>query len=295
MKGKTILITGATAGIGKETARGLAKLGATMVVTGRDATRGEEAVAELRSSTGNDRVHLLLGDLSAQAEIRGLADEFRRRFDRLDVLINNLGGLYGQPWRTADGVEATFAVNALTPFVLTHALLGTLQASAPSRVINVTGGMPTVPLELGNLQGEVSFRGLDNYSLNKVAMMALAYEFAQRLEGSGVSVDVVYPGAAATDMTLNMTPDMMPAIMRLMMPVMLPLMRFIAKPEKAARSSIHAASAPKLEGATARYFDSRGRESGWPKAILDDDARQTLWSMAEQLTGVGEGRRMVAV
>ena len=294
MNDKTILITGATAGIGKETARGLAKQGATVVVTGRDETRGEEAVAELRSSTGNDRVHLLLGDLSAQAEIRSLAERFRRRFDRLDVLIHNLGGLYAEPWRTADDVEATFAVNALTPFVLTSALLERLQASAPSRVIHVAGGMPTVPLDLGNLQGETSFRGLDNYSLAKVAMMTLAYEWSLRLSGTGVDVYTVYPGAAATDMTLGMTPAMMPPFMRVIMPVALPLMRWIAKPDRAARSSIRAASAAELEGVTGRYFDSRGRAASWPQAVLDDDAREKLWRIAERLTGVGEAREMVA-
>jgi len=151
LSGKTMLITGGTGGIGKETARGLAKLDAHVILVGRDRARGEATVAEVKATSGNEHVDLLLADLSSQAAIRELAREVMARYPRLDVLINNIGGLYPQRWLTVDGIEATFAVNHLNPFLLTHLLLPVLEGGAPARVINVTGGMPTGAIDLGNL------------------------------------------------------------------------------------------------------------------------------------------------
>ena len=284
MEDKVVLITGGTGGIGKETAKGLAKLGARVIITGRNEKRGEAAVAEIQQESGNENVGLMTADLSSQTEIRRLADEFEKNNSRLDVLINNVGGLYRKRWLTVDGIEATFAINALAPFLLTRELLPLLRATAPARVMFVTGGMPG-RIDLENLQAEKGHLGLRTYSHAKAAMMALAFEQAWRLEGTGVSANVAYPGAAYTDMTKAMTPDMFPGVMRVLWPVF----RFFmgnAKPEKAARSSIYLASSPEVADINGVYFNTNSKKSRWPRDVLDDRKRLSLWETAERLTGL---------
>lgn len=284
MNGKTVLITGATSGIGQETAIGLAKLGAHVIVTGRDRQRGEAGVAAIRQASGSRKVDLLVADLAAQAEIHRLADEVMARYARLDVLVNNVGGLYGERWLTVDGIEATLAVNHLTPFLLTQRLLPLLRTSAPARVINVNGGM-SIAIELDNLQAEKSYMGLATYSRAKAVMVAASYELALRLGGTGVTLNVAYPGAAATNMTRAMTPNMMPAIMRVLWPVFSRLMGN-AKPARAARSSIYLAATAEVEGMNGGNFSANSQQIAWPKQALDTGLRQQLWDISEQLTGI---------
>lgn len=283
MQDKIVLVTGGTGGIGQETALGLAKLGATVIITGRDKNRGEAAVADLKARSGNPLVELMLADLSSQAEVRRLAEEFQARYPRLDVLINNVGGLYHERWLTADGIEATFAMNHLNSFLLTHLLLPTLKASAPARVINVTGGMPDLKIDLDNLQAEKKFLGLQTYSHAKAVMMAASYEFARRLEGTGVTLNVAYPGAAATAMTGAMRPSMMPVFMRLLWPVFKPVMSRL-KPERASRSSIYLASTPQVEGANGNYYNTKSQQVSWPKYVYDEALRRRIWEISERLT-----------
>jgi len=285
LHGKTMLITGGTGGIGKETARGLAKLGAHVILVGRDRVRAEAAVAELNATAGNERVDLLLADLSSQAAIRELAREVIDRYPRLDVLINNIGGLYARRWLTVDGIEATLAVNHLNPFLLTHLLLPVLAASAPARVINVTGGMPTGAIDLANLQAEQRFHGLQTYSHAKTTMMAVSYEFARRLEGTGVTLNVAYPGGADTAMTRGMTPAMAPGWMRLIWPVFGLMMRN-APPARAARSSIFLATSPDVEGINATYFNTSSKRTQWPAPVHDEALRRRLWQISVDLTGL---------
>jgi NAD(P)-dependent dehydrogenase (short-subunit alcohol dehydrogenase family) len=283
---KTVLITGGTGGIGKQTAIGLARLGAHVVVTGHDRTRGAAALAEIKRASGNEHVALLLADHSSQHEVRRLAEEFRARHQRLDVLINNVGGLYRERWETEDGIEATLAINHLTPFLLTHLLLDLLKISAPARVINVTGGRPTMRPDLSNLQAERFYRGLVTYSHAKAVMMVAAYEFAKRLQGSGVSLNVVYPGLASTAMTAGMRSDMLPMGMRLLWPVFGRIAR-AAKPERAARSSIYLASSPELADVSGAYYDTNGQPSSWPKAVHDQTLREQIWAISTDLVGLG--------
>jgi NAD(P)-dependent dehydrogenase (short-subunit alcohol dehydrogenase family) len=292
MQGKTVLITGGTGGIGKETAIGLAKLGAHVVVTGRDKARGEAGVADIKRESGNNQVELLLADLSSQAEIGRLAETVMANYQRLDVLINNVGGLYATRWETVDGIEATLAVNVLTPFLLTQLLLPLLQASSPARVINVTGGLTSTKVNLDNLQAEKQFLGLVTYSQAKVVMMAVSYELAIRLQGTGVNLNVAYPGAASTDMSSAMTPEMVPWFLRLIWPVF-GLMMGNAKPAKAARSSIYLASSPDVEGISGKYYDTNSTLAKWPKTVLDENARRYIWNLGEKLTGL-EWRAVVA-
>lgn len=285
MQGKTVLITGGTGGIGKETAIGLAKLGARVVVTGRDKARGEEGVAHIKRESGNNQVDLLLADLSSQAEITLLAETVMANYQRMDVLINNVGGLYPTRWETVDGIEATLAVNVLTPFLLTQLLLPILKASSPARVINVTGGFLTVKVNLENLQAQNRFLGLETYSKAKVLMMAVSYELAARLQGTGVNLNVAYPGAASTAMTEAMTPEMVPWFLRLIWPVF-GLMMGNAKPAKAARSSIYLASSPEVEVVNGKYYDTNSKLTKWPKTALDESIRRYIWDLSEKLTGL---------
>ncbi|HYY77677.1 MAG TPA: SDR family NAD(P)-dependent oxidoreductase [Actinomycetes bacterium] len=285
MEGRTILITGATGGIGNATALELARQGARVVVTGRDRDRGEAAVAALRERSGNRDVALLLADLSTQAGARGLAAQFMDRHARLDVLVNNAGLADSKRRLTADGIEADLAVNALAPFLLTRLLLAPLRTGPSARVVNLAGGVPG-EIHLDNLQAERSFHGLESYSHSKTIQMALSYELAQRLRGSGVTVNVCYPGRASTAMTRSVTRDMFPGWSRLLWP----LFRRMTRPDqgrsaaRAARSSIYLATSPDLDGVTGQYVDSRCRRADWPAAVLDPHLRARIWAVAEQLT-----------
>ncbi|MGL4609531.1 MAG: SDR family NAD(P)-dependent oxidoreductase [Trueperaceae bacterium] len=287
MNGKTVLITGGTGGIGKQTAIGLAKLGSHLIVTGRDQKRGEEAIQEIQDRSGNKHVDLLLADLSVQAEVRRLAREVKENYPSLHVLINNAGLLESKRRVTADGVEAHFAVNVVAPYLLTLELLPLLKVSTPARVINLTGGMPGSHLRVDDLQAEKSFTGLFTYTRAKSAMSAMSLEMAKRLEGSGVSINVVYPGGAATSMTGAMTPETLPFAMRLMWPIF----KTMQKPDdgksaqKASRSSIYAATAPELEGLTGQYITTNSKRVKWPASFQNEHNRQKVWSVLEELTG----------
>lgn len=286
MNGKTVLITGGTGGIGKQTAIGLAELGATVVVTGRDRARGEAGVRAIQDQSKSADVHLLLGDLSSIAAIHGLAEEVEARHKRLDVLINNAGLLESKRRLTLDGIEAHFAVNVLAPYLLTQLLLPVLKAAAPARVVNVTGGMPIGSLDPDNLQAEKSFRGLETYSRAKMAMTAMSLKMARDLEGTGVTVNVVYPGGAATAMTGGMTPDMVPGWMRLIWPLFASRTQDDggASAAKAARSSIFAASDPSLADVTGAYFDTNSKRAKPNASITNEVNQQQVWRMLDQLT-----------
>jgi NAD(P)-dependent dehydrogenase (short-subunit alcohol dehydrogenase family) len=169
---KIVLITGATGGIGKQTALSLAKMGATVVITGRSLASGEAAVLDIKHASGNSKVDLMLGDLTSMKSIRALVEQFSARFQRLDVLINNAGTASPSRTLTEDGVETNFAVNVLAPYLLTSLLMDRLSASPSARVITLMGGETPSVLNLDNLQGERSFDGLNSYSQSKLAMMA---------------------------------------------------------------------------------------------------------------------------
>jgi NAD(P)-dependent dehydrogenase (short-subunit alcohol dehydrogenase family) len=290
VKDKIVLITGGTGGIGKQTAIALARLGAQVVVTGRDRARGEAGVLDIQRASGSYDVELLLADLSTRDGVRSLADQFKRRYPRLDVLINNAGLLAQERIVTADGLEADFAVNVIAPFLLTHLLLDVLQASAPSRVVNVSGGMSIWgKIDLDNLQAEKSFRGLETYSQTKTVMMALAYEFARRLEGSGVTINVGFPGAASTAMTQALSPSSLPTVMRLTWPVLKSLyMRDDGgkSAAKASQSSVYLATSPEVDGVSGQYFSSSSKPMEWPKDVYDDALRLHLWTLCEQLAQI---------
>src|SRR5687768_2908269 len=193
---KVCLITGATSGIGKATAMGLANMGASVVMVGRDRGRGKAALAEIKEKSGNASVDLMLADLSSQQEIRRLADEFEEAYPRLDVLINNAGLFRSERITTADGLEMTFAVNHLAYFLLTNLLLDVLKANAPSRIVNVSSGdHSNGTIDFDDLQGYKGYKGPKAYSQSKLANLLFTYELAKRLEGTGITANCLHPGA----------------------------------------------------------------------------------------------------
>jgi len=278
MGGKVALVTGGTSGIGKATAMALAAMGADLVVVGRDPERGEKAAAEIRAQTGS-RVDLALADLSSQAEVRALAEEFRRRYDRLDVLVNNAGLVQSKRTETEDGLESTFAINHLAPFLLTNLLRDVLEESAPSRVVTVSSEAERWGnIDFDDLQSKKKYRGFPVYGMTKLANIMFTYELAGRLKGTGVTATCMHPGAVNTRFGTNNSGPMT-ILFRLFKP-------FMRTPEQGADTLIWLASSPEVEGASGRYYSDRKPIE--PKKIAQDpEARRRLWEESERLTGLG--------
>lgn len=280
MQGKTVLITGGTSGIGQQTAIGLAKLGARVVVTGRNRQRGEEAIREIKQASHNPDVDLLIADMASQQSIHNLADEVLACYDHVDVLVNNVGMVVGKRQETVDGIELNFAVNHLASFLLTQRLLPVLKNSTPARVINVTGGLPG-KIDLDNLLAEKKrYIGFMAYSHSKTIMMAASYEFARRLEGTGITINVAYPGNVPST-NMGSQPSTLPLWMRPAMSLARRLTSTTA--EKAAYSSIYLASSPEVEGVTGEYFHIRGNKVKFPQAVYNEQIRAAIWELSEQL------------
>src|SRR6266536_3292590 len=194
MAGKSVLVTGGTSGIGKATAIGLAALGARAGITGRDRARTEAAAAGIRAAPGSPAVDVFAADLSAQAGVRRLAAQVLDTYPRLDVLVNNVGGFWAHRHVTADGLERTFALNHLAPFLLTNLLLDRLTASAPARVVSVSSGAQALgKIDFDDLQGERAYSGQRAYNQSKLANVMFTYELARRLAGTGVTATVLHP------------------------------------------------------------------------------------------------------
>ncbi len=278
MGGKVALVTGGTSGIGKATAMALAAMGADVVVVGRDRERGESAAAEIRDQTGA-RVDLALADLASRAGVRGLVDEFRRRYDRLDVLVNNAGLVQSTRTETPDGLETTFATNHLAPFLLTNLLLDMLKESAPSRVVTVSSEAERWGnIDFDDLQSKKRYRGFPVYGMTKLANIMFTYELAERLEGTGVTATCMHPGAVNTRFgTNNRGP--MTILFRAFKP-------FMRTPEQGADTVIWLATSLDVEGVSGRYYADRKPIE--PKKIANDpEARRRLWEESERLTGLG--------
>jgi NAD(P)-dependent dehydrogenase (short-subunit alcohol dehydrogenase family) len=283
LKGKVCLVTGASSGIGEATAMGLGALGASVVAVMRSQSpRAESATRRIEASSrdGGGSVSAMYADLSSQSSIRQLAQDFDKRFDRLDVLINNAGVNHSKRILTADGLESTFAVNVLAPFLLTNLLLEKMKASAPSRIVNVSSSAARgSSVEFDNLQGERKYSMFGAYGQSKLALNLLTLEFARRLRGTRVTANFLHPGVVRT----NLARDMNPAAQAIFSLVKL----FFASPEKGARTSIYVASAPELEGVSGKFF-SNEKEATAPKESYDEAAANRLWQICEQLTRISD-------
>jgi retinol dehydrogenase 14 len=276
MRGKACLVTGGSSGIGKATALGLANMGATVIVVGRDRSRGEAAVTEIKQKSNNDAVDLMLADLSSQASIRRLAEDFKDRYQQLHVLINNAGVFTSKHTVTVDGIETTFAVNHLAPFLLTNLLLDVLKASAPARIINITSsGERSGTINFDDLQGEGRYSGFQAYNQSKLAMILFTYELARKLEGTGVTVNCVHPGVVVTNLGRGSS-GAFGLLLRLMRP-------FFSSPEKGAETPIYLASSPEVEGVSGKYFAKKAEAKSSERSYDTVTARR-LWQVSAELT-----------
>src|SRR6184192_4923787 len=200
MAGKVVLITGGSGGIGKATAIGLATLGARVGITGRDLARAEQAAADIRAISGNTAVDAFAADLTSQAEVRRLATAVLDAYPRLQVLVNNVGGFWAHRHPTADGLERTFALNHLAPFLLTNLLLDRLKASAPARVVSVSSGAQSMGrIDFDDLQGALNYSGQRAYNQSKLANVMFSNELAGRLDGTGVTANSLHPGVVRSN------------------------------------------------------------------------------------------------
>ena len=280
MNQKVYLVTGATAGIGLVTARELARTGATVVGVGRHPEKSAAVAKHLREETRNPNVEFLLADLSVQKQIRALAQTFRERYARLDVLINNAGAVYLDRQESADGLELTFALNHLSYFLLTNLLLDLLKASAPARIVNVSSRahLRTAGLNFNDLQNRRGYFGMNVYNQSKLCNVLFTHELARRLAGTRITVNALHPGVVATNFFLNN--GLLGQFAR-------PIINLISiRPEDGAKTTLYLATSPKVEGVTGKYFDDHQREVAASKASYDRTAQLRLWQVSEQLTGL---------
>lgn len=278
MSGMTVLVTGGTGGIGRATAIGLATMGARVGIAGRDRGRADAAAATIVRESGAPAVDVFVADMSSQAEVRRLAAEVLDAYPRLDVLVNNVGGYWDTRHVTADGLERTFAVNHLAPFLLTDLLLERLKDSARGRVVTVASGAHTAGrIEFDDLQGERSYSGSRAYDQSKLANVLFSHELARRLAGSGITANALHPGVVRT----SFGADDPGAIQRWLVPFMRPFMR---TPAQGATTSIHLASSPELAQVSGGYF-ANGRPKRSSTASYDEAVAARLWHVSADLVG----------
>jgi NAD(P)-dependent dehydrogenase (short-subunit alcohol dehydrogenase family) len=277
MHGKVCLVTGGTSGIGLETARGLAILGAQVVLTGRDPLKTSAAVEDIRASTGNPHVEGLQIDMASQSEVRQAAAMFCTRHDRLDVLVNNAGAVHMVRQLSPDGIELTLAVNHLAYFLFTQLLLDRLLASRPARIVIVSSfahGYSNLDF-LDDLHFTQNYHGWQAYSRSKLANLLFTYELAHKLEGAGVTANALHPGFVNSNIGKNNTPEQL-ADSPLRKPGHL-------TNEEGARTSIYAAASPEVEGLNGAYFDDC-RVSKSSDVSYDHPAAERLWQISADLT-----------
>lgn len=274
MENKICMVTGATAGIGKATALGLARRGATVIVTGRAEGKAAQVVETIRQETGNPRVAALIADFSALEQVGALAATFKQRYDRLDVLVNNAGVVTRERQHSADGFELMFAVNYLAPFLLTNLLQDTLRESVPARIVNVTSmGYKKGQINFDDLQSEQDFNHRQAYYQTRLAMVLFTLALARRLEGSGVTANCLHPGIVKTTLSHHYMGN----------PVFRFFEQFIAvTPEQGADPSIFLATSPDVEGVTGRYFHKMEAEP-LADAARSQGVQERLWEMSERL------------
>lgn len=279
MSGKTCIVTGANSGIGKETALGLARMGAHVVTVCRNAEKGEAALEEIRRESGSSQVDLLIADMSSQATVRALAEQIRHKYSRLDVLVNNAGGGARAGALSADGIEMTIATNHLGAALLTLLLLDFLKDSAPSRIVNVSSeAHRRARLDMNDLPFErQKYGGFTAYGHSKLLLNAFTFQLARRLEGTGVTANCLHPGVVATNIWGANPPLILKLIIALVKPFML-------NPKEGAEVSLYLATSPDVAQVSGQYFVKS--KPAKPNPLSQDPrfmAQVRLWT--EKMTG----------
>lgn len=276
LEGRIAVVTGASSGIGAVTAEALARQGATVVVVGRDSSRCEAAVSDLRDQFGPDVAESIVADLTVPDDIRRLADTFRARHDRLHVLVHNAGALYLDHRETAQGIERTFALNHLAPFLLTSLLLEQLRAAGSARVVVVSSDAHRLSdLRLDDWARPKRFQGFSAYCRAKLGCILFTRELARRLEGTGITANALHPGFVASRFFDGQDGAIGWILRR-------SARAFAVSPEIGARTSIYLAASPEVSGVSGRYF-AKSREATPSRHARNDDAAQRLWELSADL------------
>lgn len=279
LAGRNVVVTGGTGGIGKATAMGLASLGARVGIIGRDPARIAAAAEDLRRVSDDNEVDAFEADLSSQAQVRRVAAELQERYERLDALVNNVGGFWAHRHVTEDGLELTFALNHLAPFLLTNLLVGRMVAQGRARIVTVTSSAESLGrIDFDDLQGAERYSGQRAYNQSKLANVLFTYELARRLTGTGVTANVVHPGVTRTAFGAEDQMRLFAATGGIARP-------FMRSPERGADTVVWAASSPELDGVTGGYFHDRRPKRSSPRSHDDATARR-LWRVSEELTGI---------
>lgn len=276
---QVMLVTGGTSGIGKETIKALAATGATIVFTTRDAQKGEEIKKEIIQETGNSDVEYLRCNFASFASIRACAEEFTKRYQRLDVLINNAGILPQERQESKDGIELNFAVNYLAPFLLTHLLLPLLKQSAPARIINVSSSMHAEgEINFADIESKKSFNKYAAYAQSKLALILFTKKLATELKGTGVTVNALHPGIVGTEMTMQNVRQMNPITAFI-------FKRTLITPVQGAETSVYLAVSPDVAKVSGEYFVNKKIASAAPSAS-DLTAADRLWDVSTKMVGL---------
>ncbi len=279
MNGKVVLVTGANSGIGRATALELAIKGAAVVIVGRNKEKTRVTASNIRLKSGSPIVECLIADLSSMAEVRQLASEFKKKYHRLDVLVNNAGAIFARRNITVDGYEMTFALNHLANFLLSNLLLDYLEASAPARIVNVSSrAHRRAELDFNDLQTEhYGYGGFKAYGRSKLANVMFTYELARRLEGTGVTVNVLHPGGVNSGFGKN-NGGAMKLAMRM-------VSRFQLTPEQGAQTPVYLASSHEVDGVSGKYFVECQPVRSSP-ASYDEAGQKRLWEVSAEMTGI---------
>ena len=281
MIGKTCIVTGANSGIGKETALGLAQIGARMVMVCRNAEKGKAALEEIRRESGSSQVDLLIADMSSQASVRALAEQIRQKYPCLDVLVNNAGGAAWARTLSAEGFELTLAANYLGAALLTLLLLDLLKASAPARIVNVSSSeSQDARLDMQDLRFERrKYSAVAAYRQSKLLMNVFTFELARRLAGTGVTANCLHPGAVATNIW---SADSMPSIVKLIVPLMKP---FMLSSKQGAAVSLYLATSPEVAQVSGEYFVKSKPAKSKPLS-RDPKLMAEVWLCTEKMTSL---------
>jgi len=278
MRGKTVLVTGASSGVGRAAAKQLARQGAQVLLVCRDRGRGVDARLDIAEMATGPRPVLFLADLSSQAEVRALALEVRARVDRIDVLVNNAGAMFAQRELTGDGIEKTLAINHLAPFLLTALLFDLVRVAPSGRIVTVASESHSGSLDFANLQGERHYNFFAAYNRSKLGNLLFTYELARRVAGMSVTANAVSPGPTRTSFGDRMRglPGLLPRVMK-----QIPFL-FVSADE-GARTLVHLASAVDLADVSGRFY-LRGRDRRTRAVSYDAAVASQLWTESERLT-----------